>query len=40
MIKFVFDIQTKQIVYAVCDVNHQCHMITTDITKAIQAIQK
>lgn len=38
-IKYVFDIQTKQPVYAVCNQQQQCVMITTNITTAIQKVQ-
>jgi hypothetical protein len=39
LIKTTFDIQTKQPVYAVCNANHQCGMITTNILNAIKAGQ-
>ena len=39
-IKYTFDIQTKQPVYAVCTIQGQCVMLTTSITTAIKKIQK
>lgn len=38
-IKYTFDIATKQPVYAICNVNHQCIMMTTNIINAIQKVQ-
>ena len=39
-IKYTFDIQTKQPVYAVCDsTTQQCVMITTSITTAINKVK-
>jgi len=37
-IKYTFDIQSKQPVYAVCD-HDVCIMLTTSITTAIKKIQ-
>ena len=37
-IKYTFDINTKQPVYAVCD-NDQCILLTTDILTAIKKVQ-
>lgn len=39
LIKTTFDIHTKQPVYAICNANHQCGMITTNILNAIKAAQ-
>jgi hypothetical protein len=39
IIKTVFDIQTHQPVYAICDAQHQCGMITTNMMYAIKAGQ-
>lgn len=39
LIKTVFDTQTQQPVYAVCNTNHRCGFVTYSITKAIQAAQ-
>lgn len=39
LIKTVFDIETKQPVYAVCNTNHRCGYVTYSITKAISAAQ-
>lgn len=40
LIKTVFDIQTKQPVYAVCETKtERCGFVTYSITKAIQAAQ-
>jgi hypothetical protein len=40
LIKTVFDIETKQPVYAVCDVQtERCGFVTYSITKAIRAAQ-
>ena len=38
-IKYTFDIQTKQPVYAVCDIQGNCLMLTTNILTAINKIQ-
>ena len=40
MIKYTFDIATKQPVYVVCNVNHQPKVITTNICTAIQKLQQ
>jgi hypothetical protein len=39
LIKTTFDIHTQQPVYAICNAQHQCGMITTNIVNAIQAGQ-
>ena len=39
LIKTVFDIQTQQPVYAVCNAEHRCGFVTYSITKAIKAAQ-
>ena len=39
LIKTVFDIQTKQAGYAVCDAEHRCGYVTYNITNAIKAAQ-
>lgn len=40
LIKTVFDVQTKQPTYAVCDPStERCGFVTYSITKAIQAAQ-
>ena len=39
LIKTTFDIHTHQPVYAICNAQHQCGMITTSITNAIKAGQ-
>jgi hypothetical protein len=39
LIKTTFDIHTHNPVYAICDANHQCGMITTSIVNAIKAGQ-
>ena len=39
LIKTVFDIQTKQIGYAVCNAEHRCGFVTYSITNAIKAAQ-
>ena len=39
-IKYTFDIQTKQPVYAVCTNEGQCIMLTTNILTAINKVQK
>jgi hypothetical protein len=39
IIKTTYDIHTHQPVYAICNVDHQCTMITTSILYAIQAGQ-
>jgi len=38
-IKYTFDIQSHQPVYAVCTTDHQCVLITTDILIAIQKVK-
>ena len=38
IIKYTFDIETKQPVYAVCNTNHQCVLLTTNIVTAIQKV--
>jgi hypothetical protein len=38
-IKYTFDIQTKQPVYAVCDNQGNCLMLTTSISTAIKKVQ-
>ncbi len=38
-IKYVFDINTQQPVYAVCDIQGNCLMLTTSICTAINKIQ-
>ena len=38
IIKYTFDIQTKQPVYAVCNHQHQCVMVTTNILNAIKKV--
>lgn len=37
-IKYTFDIQTKQPVYAVCNTNQQCVLLTTNILTAIKKV--
>ena len=39
MIKYTFDIQTQQPVYAVCDNDDNCLMLTTSILAAIKKVQ-
>lgn len=39
IIKYTFDINTKQPVYAVCE-NDVCILLTTSITTAINKVQK
>lgn len=39
LIKTTFDIQDRTPVYAICNANHQCGMITTSIINAIKAGQ-
>jgi hypothetical protein len=39
LIKTVFDIQTKQIGYAICNAEHRCGFVTYSITNAIKAGQ-
>ena len=39
LIKTVFDIQTQQPVYAVCNAEHRCGFVTYSIMKAIKAAQ-
>lgn len=39
IVKYTFDIETKQPAYAICDENQRCGCVTYDITKAIQAAQ-
>jgi hypothetical protein len=39
LIKTTFDIHTHNPVYAICNANHQCGMITTSIVNAIKAGQ-
>ena len=40
LVKTTFDIHTHQIVYAVCEIkSHQCLMLTTSVTKAINGAQ-
>jgi hypothetical protein len=39
IIKYTFDIETKQPAYAICNSQHQCGYVTYDITKAIKATQ-
>lgn len=39
LIKTVFDIETKQPAYAVCNANHQCGYVIYSMTKAIKAAQ-
>jgi hypothetical protein len=38
-IRYTFDIQTKQPVYAVCDIQGNCLMLTTSIFNAIKKVQ-
>ena len=37
-IKYTFDIQTKQPVYAVCNQQQQCILLTTNILTAIKKV--
>lgn len=37
---FTYDIETKQVVYAICNVHYQPLCLTTSILDAIQFIQK
>jgi hypothetical protein len=39
LLKTVFDIETKQPAYAVCNSQHQCGYVIYSMTKAIQAAQ-
>jgi hypothetical protein len=39
-IRFTYDIQTQQLVYAVCNTNGDCKYLTTSITDAIKLIQQ
>ena len=39
IIKTTFDIETKQPVYAICNAQHQCGVLTTSIINAIQFAQ-
>jgi hypothetical protein len=40
LVKTTFDINTHQLVYAICDIkSHRCLMLTTSVTKAIKAGQ-
>ena len=39
LIKTVFDIETKQPAYAVCNAEHYCGYVTYSITTAIKAAQ-
>ena len=39
IIKTTFDIHTHQPVYAICNTQHQCGIITTSIVNAIKAGQ-
>ena len=40
LVKTTFDVNTHQLVYAICDTkSHRCMMLTTSITKAITAAQ-
>jgi hypothetical protein len=38
IIKYTFDIQTQQPVYAICNAQHQCLMVTTNILTAIKKV--
>lgn len=38
-IKYTFDINTQQPVYAICTPDGVCKYLTTSITKAIQLLQ-
>ena len=40
MIKYTFDIATKQPVYVVCNAQSQAELITTNILTAIQKLQE
>ena len=39
LIKTVFDVETHQAGYAICNSQHQCGYVTYSITKAIRAAQ-
>lgn len=39
LIKTVFDVETKQPAYAVCNAEHHCGYVTYSITTAIKAAQ-
>ena len=39
-IRFTYDINTQQKVYAVCNTNGECKFITTSITDAIKLTQQ
>lgn len=40
LVKTTFDINTHQLVYAICDIKtHRCVMLTTSTTKSIKAGQ-
>lgn len=40
MIKYTFDIETKQPVYVVCNAQHQALTITTNICTAINKLKQ
>lgn len=39
-IRFTYDINTQQKVYAVCNTNGDCKYLTTSVTDAIKLIQQ